>query len=71
VPVTDHLLLILWHLKARQAKGYALVKQPVQHVFSPDHLHRLAQLSLTELHVLMSVTDHVCSQLKAAVSHHP
>jgi hypothetical protein len=51
--------------------GYALVKQPAQHVFSPDRFHHLVMLSLSELHVLTSVTAHVRSQLKVAASHHP
>jgi hypothetical protein len=51
--------------------GYALVKQPAQHVFSPDRFHHLVLLSLSELHVLRSVTGHVCSQLKVAASRHP
>jgi hypothetical protein len=46
--------------------GYALVKQPPQHVLSPDRFHHLVLLSLSELHVLSSVTVHVRLQLKAA-----
>ena len=46
--------------------GYALVKQPPQHVFSPDRFHHLVLLGLSELHVLNPVTVHVRLQLKAA-----
>jgi hypothetical protein len=69
VLATDHLLCHL--LKAPRVMGYALVKQPAQHVFSPDRFHHLVMLSLSELHVLTSVTAHVRSQLKVAASHHP
>ena len=62
----DHLLLILWHLKARQLTGLVM-----QHVFSPDQPHRLVQLRLSDLHMLKSVTGHACSQLKVAAFHHP
>jgi hypothetical protein len=67
VLATDHLCLLLCHLlKAPQVMGYALVKQPPQHVLSPDRFHHLVLLSLSELHVLSSVTVHVRLQLKAA-----
>ena len=64
---TDHLCRLLHHLlKAPRVMGYALVKQPPQHVFSPDRFHHLVLLGLSELHVLNPVTVHVRLQLKAA-----
>lgn len=46
VLATDPLHLLSQHLKARQAAELLLVRQPRQHVYPPDRLHRLVPVNL-------------------------